>query len=173
MNEVSNFANGDYNVTAEDEGLSPNTTHQLFLREQTYLPYQPNGKLLSQKTLSIFQPHYGNVSELYQHNVFNLWQQYVSYESLSEKKSKLPFVLSRSNTLNSHKYSFHWTGDNDSNYVSMRDSLQEMFRSVLNGIQMVGSDMCGFQGNSNSALCARWYQLGSLYPLSRNHNAIY
>ena len=48
-----------------------------------------------------------------------------------------------------------------------------MFRAVLNGIQMVGSDICGFQADSNPRLCARWYQLGSLYPFSRNHNAIY
>lgn len=129
--------------------------------------------MLSTKTLSIFLTHYGNISELYHHNVFNLHQQYQTYQYLSQNKTTLPFVLSRSNTLNSHKYSFHWTGDNKATYQSMADSLMEIFRSTLNGIQMVGSDICGFDGNTNPPLCARWYQLGSLYPFSRNHNAIY
>jgi alpha-glucosidase (family GH31 glycosyl hydrolase) len=35
------------------------------------------------------------------------------------------------------------------------------------GIAFSGSDVCGFNGNTTMQLCARWQELGSLYPFGK------
>ncbi len=73
--------------------------------------------------------------------------------------------------MGSHKYGFHWTGDNTAEFEFLKSSIADNFLNQLWGFQMVGPDICGFGGDTTEELCARWFQLGSLYPFARNHNA--
>lgn len=67
------------------------------------------------------------------------------------------------------KYGSMWLGDNESTEYDMGLSIYQIMAHQIIGIPMVGADICGFSGNTNPELCARWHMLGSFYPFSRNH----
>ena len=81
-----------------------------------------------------------------------------------------PFIISRSTTFGSHKYGFHWTGDNDASWPFLRSSIADNFNNQMFGFQMIGPVICGFRSNTTEELCSRWFQLAALYPLAYSHN---
>lgn len=70
------------------------------------------------------------------------------------------------------KYGSRWLGDNNAKESHMGYSVTGIMLMNMFGIQMAGSDICGFNDNTNAELCARWHIVGSFYPFSRNHNSI-
>ena len=118
---------------------------------------------------SLNSTHYGGLIEADVH-IYNGYIQSARTYDYLKSKGKKPFILTRSSTLGSNKYAIHWTGDNAAKWVFLRTSIVDNFNNQLWGAQMVGADICGFASNTSDELCARWYQLGSFYPFSRNHN---
>lgn len=70
------------------------------------------------------------------------------------------------------KYGSAWLGDNHATVDDMAMSVISVMNMNMFGIPLVGSDICGFGGDSTTAqLCARWHAVGAFYPFSRNHRA--
>ncbi|VDP06724.1 unnamed protein product [Soboliphyme baturini] len=167
MNEPSNFNDGNnYD--------NPNA-HQCRHNNWNYPPYTPPvdsyqvaglfGKTLCMDAKQFINIHY-NLHSLYGHSMSK-----ATNNALSEiMKDKRPFILTRSNYVSTGHYAFHWLGDNQALWPEMRWSIVGMLEYNLFGINMVGSDICGFVFNTTKPLCQRWTHLGAFYPFSRNHN---
>lgn len=140
MNEFSNFCNGPCPFIEPDAG-GIDYTHDL--------PYQPGVEgNVEAGTVSLNSTHYGNVTDA-NIRIFNGFFETYNTNLFLKSKNKRPFIISRSSTLGSNKFGFHWTGDNFADFMFLRSSIADNFNFQLFGIQMVGADICGFGGNTN------------------------
>ena len=139
------------------------------------LPYIPGYRIGVKETLSL-----KSISEnalIYENNtvydtkpLISYYQTKYTYHFLNSHLNKRPFILSRSTSLGSGKFTFHWLGDNLSTFGNLKNSISGIFNFNIFGIPFTGSDICGFMENASNNLCIRWYNLGAFYPFSRNHN---
>ena len=140
------------------------------------MPYIPGyrkdlNKKLSEKSLSENAILYGNKIMYNVKPLISLLQTKQTFNYLNNNNQAIrPFVLSRSTTIGSGKYTYHWLGDNLSTFGNLKNSISGIFNFNIFGIPFTGSDICGFMENSSKDLCIRWYNLGTFYPFMRNHN---
>lgn len=167
MNEISNFCNGA--CTSSGSPVKPVEV------DPNNPPYKINNQgskaPLNTKTLDMDAVHYGGVLEYDAHNLFGLTEAIATRNALETIRSGVrSFVLSRSTYPGSGTHTGHWTGDNFSKEDDLYYSIPGMLNFQMFGIPLVGSDICGFIGDTSPELCTRWIEVGAFYPFSRNHN---
>jgi len=106
-------------------------------------------------------------------NVFALGMARATRAGLERlKPNARPFVITRAAYAGIQRYSTTWTGDNTATWESLELSIP-MFASLgLSGQPFIGADIAGFMGRTNAELMTRWYEVGFLTPLCRNHAEI-
>ncbi len=120
-------------------------------------------------------PHdarHGDKRHLEVHNVYALGMARAAFEGLRRlAPEKRPFLLTRAGFAGIQRYSAVWTGDNSSYWSHLELSIPMMLGLGLSGVSFTGADIPGFMGRASGELFVRWMQLGTFYPLMRNHSA--
>ncbi|NXP60093.1 MGA protein, partial [Chloropsis cyanopogon] len=104
------------------------------------------------------------------HSLYGWSQARPSLEALRAATKERGIIISRSTYPSSGRWVGHWLGDNKATWDQLHKSIIGMMEFSLFGISYTGADICGFFNDSQYELCARWMELGSFYPYSRNHN---
>ena len=180
MNEPSNFCDGQISASCigsadPSRQLDPIAVPHAPVSSPTDIPMPPYEPYLNDRHI---QSSSFNISaHLYlgqSYNVKDFWgmmEQRATAQAMANIHKTRPFTLSRSTFMGSGYWGAHWLGDNNSNWDDLRRSIAEVLSMGLYGITMIGADICGFGSDTNAELCARWIQLGSLYPFSRDHSS--
>ena len=171
MNEISNLkrkGNCPGEILEEKDEYKCNIVEDMGF---SYLPgYKNNKKLLTTGSINMNGKTFDKNTIYNNKPLISVYQSKQTYNYLI-KNNKRPFILTRSNSFGSGKYSFHWLGDNYSQNKYIEYSISGIFNYNIFGIPFTGADICGFNDNANGKLCARWYNIGAFYPFSRNHNS--
>jgi len=160
MNEVSNFCGGVcYKYQQPSQSV------------KSKLKYTPTGRDLElPNSLPLDTVHSTGDIQLNTHSLFGISEIKVTHEWFQNKRNTRTFIIERSSYAGMGKWASRWLGDNFSEEKFMKLSVSGVMQMSMFGIPLSGSDICGFLGNTNEALCTKWHYVGAFYPFSRNHN---
>ena len=106
------------------------------------------------------------------HNVFGMQNVRATYEGVRKlQPEERPFVLTRAAYSGAQRYAATWTGDNSSTWNHLKMSTPMLLSMGISGYPLVGDDIGGFAGSPTADLLTRWFEVGALNPIYRDHTA--
>ncbi|VDM68399.1 unnamed protein product [Strongylus vulgaris] len=95
----------------------------------------------------------------------------ITQQGLYKATNKRGIVISRSTFASNGRYCGHWLGDNSATWEDLQSAVIGAQEFNLFGMPYIGSDICGFNRDTEEELCLRWHQMGAFHTFMRNHNA--
>lgn len=168
MNEPSNFDSGPVFEPTEKGYFSLNHPKYDINNGDCRLP-------IYHQTVPMDVCHQNRSLRMYEtHNIYGLTEAVAFRKALHEiMPNKRVFLLTRSVFPGSLQFTASWLGDNHSTFEQLKESIWGVLKmAMFSGMAMTGPDLCGFNGEADDELCARWMAVGAFFPFSRNHNSI-
>lgn len=104
-------------------------------------------------------------------NQYALGMQKASYDGfLAARPDERPFLLTRSGSIGTSRYSAAWTGDNLSNEFYLGLSIPTTLGLAMSGLPFNGPDIGGFGDDASPRLMLDWVKACFLFPFFRNHS---
>jgi alpha-glucosidase len=106
------------------------------------------------------------------HNVYGMQNVRATYDGLRKLQAdERPFVLTRAAYSGAQRNAATWTGDNSSTWNHLKMSTPMLLSMGISGFPLIGDDIGGFAGSPTADLLTRWFEVGALNPIYRDHTA--
>ncbi|VDM66975.1 unnamed protein product [Strongylus vulgaris] len=173
MNEPSNFDTDTYQENyLRTDGIKPHLSCPISGSDSVFdnPPYKTYA--LCSKTLCMLAKTGRRTMNFYDtKNLYGLSEAIATSQALPATTGKRGAVISRSTFPSSGHYGGAWLGDNTATWSDLQTSIYSgAMEFNWFGIPYVGSDICGFNGNTTEELCLRWHQMGAFHSFCRDHN---
>ena len=107
------------------------------------------------------------------HNLYGFLMNRAAHEALRQyQPNKRPWMLSRAGWAGMQRYAWNWTGDTETSWQALHQTVATLLGLGLSGHFFSGPDIGGFSGNPSAELYLRWFQMAAFMPFFRTHSAI-
>lgn len=111
-------------------------------------------------------------NHLKMHNVYANLMAKATFDGLKENTNERPFIITRAAYSGAQKYTTFWTGDNQSLWIHLQMAIPMLCNMGMSGLSFIGTDIGGFGGDVTKELLCRWAEVGTYFPLCRNHSSM-